>query len=74
MPTVRLDNTAILRLGVFFNDAARVPERHAGFDDFDGGGQTLSRGFDDADGISIGEGFGADVVCFVEVTVEAVVI
>lgn len=68
------DYAAFLRLGVFFNDGTRVAERHAGFYNRDGGGQALARGLDHTDGGAIAKGGGADVVCFVEVAVEAVVV
>jgi len=74
VPTVRPYDTAFLRLGVLLDDVAGVSERHAGFDDLDGGGETLPCGFDDADGVPVGERFGADVVGFVEVAVEAAVV
>jgi len=74
MPAIRPYDTAFLRLGVFLDDVAGVAERHAGFDDFDGGGETLPCGLDDADGVSVCERFGADVVGFVEVAVEAAVV
>jgi len=74
MPAVRPYDTAFLRLGVLLDDVAGVSERHAGFDDLDGGGETLPCGFDDADGVPVGDRFGADVVCFVEVAVEAAVV
>lgn len=74
MPTVCPDHGAVPGLGVFLDDVARVAEGHAGFDDVDGGDETLPRGFDDADIFRGGGGGGADVVCFVEIAVEAAVV
>ena len=74
MSAVRFDDAAVSALGMFFNDAAGVAEGHAGFDELDGFVEAFAGGFDDADGGGVRAGEGADVVCFVEVAVEAVVV
>ena len=74
MSAVCFDDAAVSTFGVFFYYAAGVAEGHAWFDELDGFIEAFAGGFDDADGGGIGAGEGADVVCFVEVAVEAVVV
>ena len=71
---VGADDGAGAGLGVLLDGVARVADRHARFDEVDGLGEAFAGGFDDADGVAVGEGAGADVVGFVEVAVEAVVV
>lgn len=71
---VGFNDGAVAGFSVFFDGAAGFAEEHAGLDEFDGFGEAFAGGFDDADGIAVGEGFGADVVGFVEVAVETVVV
>ncbi len=71
---VGFDDGAAAGFGVFLNDATGVAEEHAWLDEFDGFGEALARGFNDADRVAGGEGGGADVVGFVEVAVEAAMV
>lgn len=71
---VGFDDGAVAGFGVFFNGAAGLAEEHAGLDEFDGFGEAFAGGFDDADGVAVGEGFGADIVGFIKVAVEAAVV
>lgn len=74
MSTITLDHlTSPLMRNLFYNGSIIAKER-AGFDEGYGFGQTVARCFDYAYGIRVGEGAGADVVCFVEVAVVAVVV
>ena len=74
MAAVCFDDAATSTFGVFFNHGARVAESHARFDELDGFVEAFAGGFDDADGGRVRAGKWAYVVCFVEVTVEAVVV
>lgn len=74
MSAVGFDDAAVSAFGVFFDYGAGVAEGHARFDEFDGFVEAFAGGFDDADGGRVGAGKGSDVVCFVEVAVEAVVV
>ena len=59
---------------MFFDDIAGFLECHPGFYECNGFGQTLSCTFDDSDRGGVGEGFGANVVSFVEVAVKTAVV
>ena len=74
VPAVRTYDAAFLGLGVFLDDVAGVAEGHAGFYDRDGLVETLSCSFDYADVVSVEGGGGADIVGFIEVSVEAIVV
>ena len=74
MSAVSFNDATVSTFGVFFDDGAGVAEGHAGFDEFDGFVEAFAGGFDDADGGGVGAGERADVVCFVEVAVETVVV
>ena len=71
---IRLDNGATAGFGVFFDDGAWFADEHTGFHNFYGFSEAFTGGFDNANGIPVSEGFWADVVGFIEVTVEAAVV
>jgi hypothetical protein len=71
---ISLDDGAAAGFGVFFDDVAEVAKGGARFDGGDGEGEAFPRGFDEFDEFLIGEGFVADVVGFVQVTVVAFVV
>ena len=74
MAAVCFDDAAVSAFGVFFDDGAGVAEGHAGFDEFDGFVEAFAGCFDDTHGGRVRACEGADVVGFVEVAVEAVVV
>ena len=74
VPTIRFNDATVARLGVLLDDAARLAEQHSRFHELDGLVEAFAARLDDADGVWIGEGFGAYIVGFVEVAVEAAVI
>jgi hypothetical protein len=74
MSAVRLDNAAFLGLCMLLNDVSRVAEEHAWLDQLDSLIQALSRSFDNADRIGVRKCLLANVVCLVEVAVEAAVV
>ena len=74
VPAVGADDGAFLGFGVLFDRVAGFAEGHAGLHELDGFGQALAGAFDDADGGGVRERFGAHVVGFVQVGVEAAVV
>ena len=74
MSAVGFDDAAVSTFGVFFDYGAGVAEGHAGFDKLDSFVEAFAGGFDNTDGGGVGAGKMSDVVCFVEVAVEAVVV
>ena len=73
VPAVGFHHGDVVGFGVFLNDVAKVADLDARFDVLDGLLETLARGFDEADGVWVGGGFGADVVGLVQVAVVAFV-
>ena len=71
---VGFDDAAAFRLGVFLNHAPDFAYQHTRFYNFDGFLKTLAGGLDDTNRVAVGEGFGADVVCFIEVAMKAAVV
>lgn len=71
---VCLDDGAFLRLCVLLDYVSVLAEERAGLDHLDGLVQALSRSFHYADSIWIRQGLVANVVCLVEVAVEAAVV
>lgn len=71
---VRLDDVALLRLGVLVDGGAKVAEEDTRFDHRDGVVQAGARRFDDTHRVGVVTGLLADVVCLVEVAVVAVVV
>ncbi len=74
VPAVGLDDAAAFGLGMLFDHGAGIFERHARLHERDRCVEALSRCFCDADCVGVCEGFGADVVCFVEISVVAFVV
>ena len=74
MSAIRLDDATSFRLRMLLDDGARVFECHAGFHEGDGLFETFAGGLNDANGVWVREGAGADVVGFVEVAVVAAVV
>ena len=74
MSTITLDHlTSPLMRNLLYNRSV-IAEERAGFYECYGFGKAVACCFDYAYGIWVGEGFGADVVCFVEIAVVAVVV
>ena len=73
MSTVCLDNTELLRFGVFLDDIPKVADFDAWFDVLDGLCQTLPCGLDQTNSVRVGFGVLSDVICLVQITVVAFV-
>lgn len=71
---VGLDGTATSVLGVLCDDGTVLSEQCVGLCDLDGFVQTLAGSLDDANRIRVGQSLVADVVCFVDIAVEAAVV
>ena len=71
---VRLDDVALLRLGVLVDRVAEVAEEDAGLDHRDSVVQASARRFHNTHRVGVVTGFLADVVCLVEVAVVAAVV
>ena len=74
MATVGPDNTALLALGVLLDDVAVLAEECAWLDKLDGLVQAFTCGLGHADGIWVGQSLVTNVVCLVQVAVEATVV
>ena len=74
MPAIRFDNAAPSRFCMFLNHAPNLTNQHARFYNFDGLLKALAGCLHNANGIAVSECFGADVVGFVEVAVEAAMV
>lgn len=68
------DNAGVMCLSVLLNDVSRFSEEHSRLDDSDGLVKTLSCCLNDADCIGIGLRLLADIICLVQVAVEALVV
>lgn len=71
---VALDDAAVAALGMFLNHISGISEKHAGLHQLDGFVQTLSRSFDDANGLRVRAGLVSNIVGFVKIAVVAVVV
>lgn len=74
MAAVRLHNLAASTLGNFFDGVTVVSEKRAWFHELDGFLETRTCGFDHADIVWILRCGVADIVCFVQIAVEATMI
>lgn len=74
MSAIRLYSAAAFAHGVLLDHGPVVLECRAGFRNVDGHVQTFAGGFDDTDGVRVGERFVAYVVGLVYVAVEAAVV
>ena len=74
VPAVRPDHRAVVRLGVFLDHVPVFFEQRAGFHVRDGVVETLAGRLDEADGVRVRKGLGADVVGLVQVAVVAAVV
>lgn len=74
MATVCLDRTTTFALCVLLNHISIVPEQCVGFRNCNGVVKTLSRCFHNTDGVRVSLSRVADVVRFVEISMEAAVI
>ena len=74
VPTVCFNDGAFLGLRVLLNDVSVLAEKCPWFHHGNGLVQALSRCFYDTDGIGVCQRLLADVVCLIEVTVEAAVV
>jgi hypothetical protein len=72
--TVRPDDTAVLALCVLLNDIAILAEESAWLDKLDSLVQALSRSFRHTNGIRVCQRLVTDVVCLVQIAVEATVV
>lgn len=68
------NNAAIFALRMLFNDIAVVAEQSARLDHLDGLSQALSRGFSYAYRIGVCQCFIANIICLVEIAVEAAMV
>lgn len=71
---IRLDSVAIPALGQFLDDASVFLECGTWLHNSDGSIETVAGSFDDTDSFRVGACLVADVVSFVDVSVEAVVV
>jgi len=71
---VRPDNTASLGLGVRLDHITELSEQSARLHQLDGLLETLTRSLDDAHRVRVRLGPVTNVVCFVEIAVEALVV
>ena len=69
MPTIRLDDTAVLRFRVLFYYISILAEKCSGFDEFDGCVQAFSCCFNNAYRVRIRFCLLANIVCLVQVAV-----
>lgn len=74
MATVCLDHATVSRLGVLFDDVPGLSDEHARLCDFDGLVQTLARSLHYPDRVRVCQRLVANVVCLVQVTVEAAMV
>jgi len=68
------DDAAVLGLGVGLDDVAKLAEQSAGLYQLDGLVQTLTRSLDNANSVGIRLRPITNVVCLVQITVEALVV
>lgn len=74
MATISLDHAAVLSLRMLLDDIAWVSEEHARFNKLNRLVEALSRGFDDAHTVGVGQRFLANVICLIQIAVEAAVV
>ena len=74
MATVGPDNTAVLALGVLLDDVAVLAEKCAWLDNLNGLVQAFTRSLGNAHCIRVCQSLVANVVCLVQVSVEATVV
>jgi hypothetical protein len=74
MATVGPDNTAVLALGVLLDDVAVLAEKCAWLDNLNGLVQAFTRSLGNAHCIRVGQSLVANVVCLVQVSMEAAVV
>jgi len=71
---IRPNDTAALGLGVRLDRISKIAEQRPGLDQLDSLFQGLASGLDDADGVGVSLGLVANVICFVEIAVKALMV
>jgi len=74
MAAVCFDYTAVSIFGVLLDDRSRFTEKHTWFDKGNGLVEALTSGLDNTHRGWIGKCFGADIVGFVQIAMEAAMV